>query len=166
MPNSSKHTPLTVLVGRLARRRLRVQVVWGMLWALLGMAALAALLGGRFSERTTVLALAAGIVAAVVAVCVFWRSSRRTAQLRRFCREFQRDFPEDRDALETADGATDISSFTPIFPCALLLGNERFGLDPDVVAMADEVLVIPSHGMKNSLNVVSAFAVAGAFFRR
>ena len=69
-------------------------------------------------------------------------------------------------ALETADGATDIARFTPVFPCGLLLGNERFGLDPDVVAMADEVLVIPSHGMKNSLNVVSAFAVAGAFFRR
>ena len=68
-------------------------------------------------------------------------------------------------ALETADGATDIASCTPVWPCALLLGNERFGLDPDVVAMADEVLEIPSHGMKNSLNVVSAFAVAAAFFR-
>ena len=34
-----------------------------------------------------------------------------------------------------------------------------------MVAMADEVLEIPSHGMKNSLNVVSAFAVAAAFFR-
>ena len=68
-------------------------------------------------------------------------------------------------ALETADGATDISRFSPVFPCALLLGNERFGLDPDVVAMADEVLEIPSHGQKNSLNVVSAFAVAAAFFR-
>ena len=69
-------------------------------------------------------------------------------------------------ALETVDGATDIARFTPVFPCAVLLGNERFGLDPDVVAMADEVLEIRSHGLKNSLNVVSAFAVAGAFFRR
>ena len=69
-------------------------------------------------------------------------------------------------ALETADGAADISTVTPSFPCALLLGNERFGLDPDVVAAADAVLEIPSHGMKNSLNVVSAFAVAAAFFRR
>lgn len=68
-------------------------------------------------------------------------------------------------ALETADGASDISSFAPVFPCALLLGNERFGLDPDVVAMADEVLEIPSHGRKNSLNVVSAFAVAASYFR-
>ena len=68
-------------------------------------------------------------------------------------------------ALETAAGAHDIASFTPRFPCALLLGNERFGLDPDVVAQADAVLEIPSRGMKNSLNVVSAFAVAAAFIR-
>ena len=69
-------------------------------------------------------------------------------------------------ALETADGATDVARLAPVFPCALLLGNERFGLDPDVVAQADEVLEIRSHGLKNSLNVVSAFAVAGAFLRR
>ena len=69
-------------------------------------------------------------------------------------------------ALETADGAADIATVTPSFPCALLLGNERFGLDPDVVAAADATLEIPSHGMKNSLNVVSAFAIAAAFFRR
>ena len=69
-------------------------------------------------------------------------------------------------ALETADGAADIATVTPTFPCALLLGNERFGLDPDVVAAADAVLEIPSRGMKNSLNVVSAFAVAAAFLRR
>lgn len=69
-------------------------------------------------------------------------------------------------ALETVDGATDVARFTPVFPCALLLGNERFGLDPDVVAMADETLEIRSHGLKNSLNVVSAFSVAAAFLRR
>ena len=69
-------------------------------------------------------------------------------------------------ALETVDGARDIARFTPALPAALLLGNERFGLDPDVVAAADEVLEIRSHGIKNSLNVVSAFAVAAAFFRQ
>ena len=68
-------------------------------------------------------------------------------------------------ALETADTAHDIATFAPRFPCALLLGNERFGLDPDVVRMADAVLEIPSHGTKNSINVVSAFAVAAAFLR-
>lgn len=69
-------------------------------------------------------------------------------------------------ALETADGAQDIAVAPLKSPCALLLGNERFGLDPDVVACADAVLEIPSHGTKNSLNVVSAFAIAGAFLRR
>lgn len=68
-------------------------------------------------------------------------------------------------ALETADSARDIATFTPSFPCALLLGNERFGLDPDVVASADVVLEIPSRGTKNSLNVVSALAASLAFVR-
>lgn len=68
-------------------------------------------------------------------------------------------------ALETADTAIDMASFEPRFPCALLVGNERFGIDPDVVGAADAVLEIPSHGTKNSLNVVSALAVACAFVR-
>lgn len=68
-------------------------------------------------------------------------------------------------ALETADTAKDIATFKPSFPCALLLGNERFGLDPDVVGAADEVLEIRSRGTKNSLNVVSALAAAAAFVR-
>lgn len=68
-------------------------------------------------------------------------------------------------ALETADTAIDIATFEPRFPCALLVGNERFGLDPDVVGAADAVLEIPSRGTKNSLNVVSALAVACAFAR-
>jgi tRNA G18 (ribose-2'-O)-methylase SpoU len=68
-------------------------------------------------------------------------------------------------ALETADSARDVASFVPRLPCALLVGNERFGLDPDVVASADAVLEIRSHGAKNSLNVVSALAVACAFLR-
>lgn len=68
-------------------------------------------------------------------------------------------------ALETADGACDVSEVDWRLPCLLLAGNERFGLDPDVVASADKVVAIPSHGTKNSLNVVSAVAVACAFLR-
>ncbi|MBR1870220.1 MAG: hypothetical protein IJ802_00130 [Kiritimatiellae bacterium] len=68
-------------------------------------------------------------------------------------------------ALETAQNATDIASLQPHLPCALLLGNERFGLDADVLEMADETIVIPSHGRKNSLNVVSALAAALAVVR-
>ena len=63
-------------------------------------------------------------------------------------------------ALETARDAVPVESFAFRFPCALLLGSERFGLDGDVVAGADAVLCLRTYGRKNSLNVVSAFAVA------
>lgn len=63
-------------------------------------------------------------------------------------------------ALETAHNAIDVTKFVLPPRAALLVGNERFGLDPDVVAMADAVLAIPSRGVKNSLNVVSAAAAA------
>ena len=56
-------------------------------------------------------------------------------------------------ALEKGFGAIGFSSH------ALLPISDPWTLQPD------EVLEIPSHGMKNSLNVVSAFAVAAAFFR-
>lgn len=63
-------------------------------------------------------------------------------------------------ALETVADAVPIESFRWPFPCALVLGNERFGLDPDVVAACDGCLLIPMHGRKNSLNVATATAVA------
>jgi len=68
-------------------------------------------------------------------------------------------------ALETAEGARDVDSFPFEFPAALLLGSERFGLDPDVVAKTDGVVAIPAHGIKNSLNVVVAFALAARALR-
>lgn len=69
-------------------------------------------------------------------------------------------------ALETVAGAPDVSAFAWPFPCALVLGNERFGLDPEVVAACDGAVRIPLFGRKNSLNVVTAFAVAACAARR
>ncbi len=64
-------------------------------------------------------------------------------------------------ALETVEGAPFIDTVEWKFPCALVLGNERFGLDPDVVELCDGGAVrIQLFGAKNSLNVVSAFSVA------
>lgn len=63
-------------------------------------------------------------------------------------------------ALETSKRAIPLSSATFAFPGALLLGSERFGLDPDVVASADACIAISASGIKNSLNVVTAFGVA------
>jgi tRNA G18 (ribose-2'-O)-methylase SpoU len=69
-------------------------------------------------------------------------------------------------ALETVVGATDLGEAGWRFPCALVLGNERFGLDAETVAACDAVVRIPSFGRKNSLNVVSAFTVAAYEMRR
>ena len=63
-------------------------------------------------------------------------------------------------ALETLSGAMDVAAFDWSFPCALLIGNERFGINLDVVKQCDAVVRIPLFGRKNSLNVVSALAIA------
>ncbi len=63
-------------------------------------------------------------------------------------------------ALETVAGAPDITECAWRFPCALVLGNERFGVDPELVSMCDGAVMIRMYGRKNSLNVVAAFALA------
>ena len=63
-------------------------------------------------------------------------------------------------ALETVRDAPAPDEQAWRFPCALLLGNERFGLDPETVRACDGVARIPAYGRKNSLNVVAAFAIA------
>lgn len=63
-------------------------------------------------------------------------------------------------ALETVADAVPLETFHWPFPCALVLGNERFGLTPDVVGACDVCLRIPMYGRKNSLNVATAAAVA------
>ncbi len=68
-------------------------------------------------------------------------------------------------ALETVADAPAIETFDWPFPCALILGNERFGLAPDVIQACDGVVRIPLFGRKNSLNVVTAFAVTAHTLR-
>ena len=64
-------------------------------------------------------------------------------------------------ALETAASATDLyEEFTPE-PTAFVLGNERFGLDPEILKVIDEVRIVPLRGRKNSLNVGVTAAIAG-----
>ncbi len=62
-------------------------------------------------------------------------------------------------ALETVPDAPTLESWRWRFPCAVALGSERFGLDPDVVRACDAVMRIPLFGHKNSLNVVMAFTL-------
>jgi 23S rRNA (guanosine2251-2'-O)-methyltransferase len=69
-------------------------------------------------------------------------------------------------ALETAEEHPTFAALELRFPCAILLGNERFGLSPSIVAEADARVRIPTHGAKASLNVVSALAIALHELRR
>lgn len=64
-------------------------------------------------------------------------------------------------ALETAAHAVDLyEAFDPT-ATAFVLGNERFGLDPEVLKVIDEVRIVPLRGRKNSLNVGVTAAIAG-----
>lgn len=64
-------------------------------------------------------------------------------------------------ALETAASAEDLYEDFDNTPTAFILGNERFGLDPEILKLIDEVRIIPLRGRKNSLNVGVTAAVAG-----
>lgn len=68
-------------------------------------------------------------------------------------------------ALETADFAPPICSFTFPRSFTLLLGNEEYGLSKEVLEAVDQFVQIPLVGNKNSLNVASALAIAASFIR-
>lgn len=68
-------------------------------------------------------------------------------------------------ALETTENATDLADFEWPEKCALLLGNERFGLDLETLASADKIVRITLYGRKNSLNVGIAFGIAANSWR-
>ncbi len=69
-------------------------------------------------------------------------------------------------ALETVAEAPSVADTNWTFPAALILGNERFGLNPEVIAACDAIVRIPLFGRKNSLNVVSAFTIAAYEIRK
>ena len=63
-------------------------------------------------------------------------------------------------ALETANQAIGLYEQPLIGPTAFLLGNERFGLDNSLLSKVTGVRKIPMFGVKNSLNVGQAAAIA------
>ncbi|MFN7824626.1 MAG: TrmH family RNA methyltransferase [Pseudobdellovibrionaceae bacterium] len=91
-----------------------------------------------------------------------WRIHPRTED----CLEAAKDRGLRIVALETAHNAKTIYEPFLYQPTLLVVGNERFGLDPYLLNLCDEVRIIPMHGMKNSLNVVSSLSVAAFEFRR
>ena len=65
-------------------------------------------------------------------------------------------------ALETVPTAPMVDEFAfPRDGCALLLGNERHGCSPELLAKCDAVVRLPARGVKNSMNVGVALGMCG-----
>lgn len=63
-------------------------------------------------------------------------------------------------ALEQTKNSQNIFDWSPKFPIALVLGNEKTGVSKSLLKYCDESVEIPMHGKKNSLNVSVATGVA------
>lgn len=86
---------------------------------------------------------------------VKWRRFDRTTQA---CEALQEE-GYTIVALETTQSATSLHEIQFRGPTALLIGNERFGLEGDTLRAADTICRIPLRGSKNSLNVGIAFGI-------
>lgn len=62
--------------------------------------------------------------------------------------------------LETVKNSQPLNKFKPKFPLALVIGNEVRGLAKNILNSADQIVHIPMHGKKESLNVSVAGAIA------
>jgi len=63
-------------------------------------------------------------------------------------------------ALEKTSESRNIFEWTPKFPLALIVGNEKTGITKSILKYCDEAVDIPMRGKKNSLNVSIAAGIA------
>lgn len=63
-------------------------------------------------------------------------------------------------AIEQDPSSQPLPNFIPGDKIALLVGREVEGIEPEVLALADDILEIPMYGQKESFNVVQAAAMA------
>lgn len=68
------------------------------------------------------------------------------------------------EASESANSLVNFGKTTMESPILFILGNEIFGIDPEIRAISDAVLQIPITGYKKSLNVSTAFAISLFYF--
>jgi tRNA G18 (ribose-2'-O)-methylase SpoU len=68
-------------------------------------------------------------------------------------------------ALETEKSAIPYFKFKPKFPLAILVGNEKRGIDKRTLKKVDFVLKIPMFGKKESLNVAIAFSIFAYYLK-
>jgi 23S rRNA (guanosine2251-2'-O)-methyltransferase len=63
-------------------------------------------------------------------------------------------------AIEQAQTAISLSDYAPPEKLALLVGREVEGVEPEILALCDDIIEIPMFGDKESYNVVQAAAMA------
>jgi tRNA G18 (ribose-2'-O)-methylase SpoU len=66
-------------------------------------------------------------------------------------------------ALESSAGALPLTRAPALLserPTALVVGNEKAGIDPGILALCEQAYYIPMVGRKGSLNVAVAFGIA------
>lgn len=70
-------------------------------------------------------------------------------------------------ALESGQSSTSLFEVEPVMdaPLVFVVGNEKAGVDPGILALCDRMLHIPMVGYKSSLNVAIAFGVAAYYLR-
>ncbi len=69
-------------------------------------------------------------------------------------------------ALETAENSSSLFETNFEGPTALVVGNERFGIEASALRLMDGILTLPMSGMKNSLNVSNALSVSAFEWKR
>lgn len=71
-------------------------------------------------------------------------------------------------AIESAPNAQSFYNACPVLSnsrIVVVVGNERAGVDPGIIAICDEVFDLPMHGFKKSLNVAVAFGIVAYHLR-
>ena len=63
-------------------------------------------------------------------------------------------------------GAKPIFELTPHLPSIVVVGNEELGVGSKILSLCDEVIFIPTFGVKNSYNVSHSLAIFLYEFRR
>jgi len=68
-------------------------------------------------------------------------------------------------ALEKTKTSIDYRKFKSKFPVALILGHEVDGISQNLLKKADKIVHLPMAGIKDSLNVASAFAICAYYLQ-
>jgi 23S rRNA (guanosine2251-2'-O)-methyltransferase len=69
-------------------------------------------------------------------------------------------------SLEQDKKSVSYSKFKPVFPLALILGNEVRGVSKKILQKCDKIIDLPMAGKKESLNVAVSFGIAGYYLNQ